>query len=431
MGIINFELFPGYSIGDFNPVRIMGVINLSPESFHKNSFVPNEELIKKIKDFLDNGATIIDIGARSTAPWSEEISVAEEKDRILNALNLLVNHIPKDIILSIDTQYAEIAELGLGFAKKNNIRTIINDISSFHTDPRMMDVICEYGCPVVIMATENKPGDRKSIDEILKALHNTINQLNDKGYDTNKVIIDPGIGKWVSERTYEYDLAILDSIQNFRCFRNPILIGLSRKSFLGSVLDESDTNKREIGSLAATSIAVYNGAHIIRTHDVDQKINQTILVAMSIRKKPVISNANGQICEIIDPFTNARSADYFLQTFGVLPGGSKIMNRKMINKLIVLHNITAPAALILKQELLSRGGDVATHSQVISTEWKKNDEIFDVVLMGTISQFNSLIKKLKNQHLKLDIIASLIENTLKKENQTKIQYSKTFEGYNK
>ena len=118
MGIINQEIFPGYSIGDFNPVRIMGVINLSPESFHKNSFVPNEELIQKLEDFLDNGATIIDIGARSTAPWSEVISVADEKERILNALNLLVEHIPKEIILSIDTQYAEIAELGLEITKK-------------------------------------------------------------------------------------------------------------------------------------------------------------------------------------------------------------------------------------------------------------------------------------------------------------------------
>ena len=431
MGIINQELFPGYSIGDFSPVRIMGVINLSPESFHKNSFVTSEGLIQTLKNFIENGATIIDIGARSTAPWSDVISVEEEKTRILNALNILSKHFPKDIILSIDTQYAEIAELGLEFAKKNNIKTIINDISSFHTDPRMIDVICEYGCPVVIMATENKPGDRKSIDEILKALYNTITQLHDNGYEISKVIVDPGIGRWVSEKTFEYDLAILDSIQSFRCFRNPILIGLSRKSFIGSILDESDTNKREIGSLAATSIAVYNGAHIIRTHDVDQKIGQTIQVAMSIRKKPVISNANGQICEIIDPFTNTRSADYFLRTFGVLSGGSKIMNRKMINKVIVLHNITAPAALILKQELLSRGGDVATHSQVISTEWKKTDEIFDVVLMGTIGQLESLIKKLQNQHLKLDILASLIENTLKKEKETKIKYSKTFEGYSK
>ncbi|QEE16374.1 dihydropteroate synthase [Promethearchaeum syntrophicum] len=431
MGIINNELFPGYSIGDFNPVRIMGVINLSPESFHKNSFVPNDSLIEKLKNFIKNGASIIDIGARSTAPWSDVISVEEEKKRILNALNLLSKHFPKDIILSFDTQYAEIAKLGLEFAKKNEIRSIINDISSFKTDPKMIDIICEYGCPIVLMATENKPGDRKSIDEILKALHATITQLRDKGYDTSKVIVDPGIGKWISEKTYEYDLAILDSIESFRCFRNPILIGLSRKSFIGSILDESDTDKREIGSLAATSIAVYNGAHIIRTHDVDQKVKQTIKVATSIRKKPIISKADSHICEIIDPFTNPLGADYFLRSYGVFPGGSKIMNQKMINKLIVLHNITAPAALILKQELLSRGGDAATHSQVISTEWKKTEEIFDVVLIGTIGQFKSLIKKLKGQHLKLDIIASLIENTLKKEKEAKIRYSKTFEGYSK
>ncbi|MHA1718045.1 MAG: dihydropteroate synthase [Promethearchaeota archaeon] len=431
MGIIKKELFKGFSIGDFNPVRIMGVINLSPESFHKNSYVPTEDLLKKLKEFLDNGATIIDIGARSTAPWSEVISVDEEKDRILNALDLLVKHIPKEIILSIDTQYAEIAELALEIAKKNDIRIIINDISSFQTDPKMLDVVAKFGCPVIIMATETKPGDRKSVDEILIALNKTISKLRENGYDVSKVIVDPGIGKWVSDKTYEYDLAILDSLQSFRCFKCPILIGLSRKSFIGTVLDESDTNKREIGSLAATSIAVYNGAHIIRTHDVNEAMKQTIKVASSIRKKPVISNMNNQVCEILDPFTDVRSADYLLRTFGVLPGGSKIMSRKMVLKVIVLHNITAPAALILKQELLSRGGDVATHNQVISTEWKKYEKIFDVVLMGTIGQFESLIQKLKKQHLKLDIIASLIEKTLKREKETKIQYLKSFEGYKK
>ncbi|MHA1584292.1 MAG: dihydropteroate synthase, partial [Promethearchaeota archaeon] len=287
MGYIEQELFKGFSIGDFSPVRIMGVLNLSPESFYKDSFIPNEQLIEKMKSFVDNGATILDLGARSTAPWSKPISLEEEKQRIANSLNLIPENVSKDIIISIDTQYADVAEMSLIFAEKNGIKMIINDISCFKTDPRLKDVILKYKCPAILMATFEKPGDAKTPEEILDSLQNTICELRDSGFDTNKIIIDPGVGKWVKDKTYEYDLAILDNLQSFRCFGCPVLMGLSRKSFLGAILDEPDAKNRGIGSLAATAIAVYNGAHIIRTHDVDRDMVQTIKTASAIRKKPV------------------------------------------------------------------------------------------------------------------------------------------------
>jgi dihydropteroate synthase len=405
MGFINRQLFPGFWIGDFHKPIVMGVINLSPESFYKGSVYSKSTIIPLILDFIANGAKILDFGARSTAPGVTPISIEEEKTRLLNALELIQKSLPADIILSIDTQYSEIAELCLQYASHANIRMIINDVSSFQTDPLMIETIIKFNCPVIIMASNTCPGDTCTIEDVLKAINRTIEQLKKKGYDLSKLIIDPGVGKWVTEKTYEYDLAILDNLSSLRCFGVPILVGLSRKSFLGTLLDEKDPLKRDIGSYAATSIAVYNGAHIIRTHDVNLIMNQTIQTAAAIRKKPCIIQKNAQKCELIGTFSDVNSAYFFLRQYGITPAGSRIMKDKMVTKIVVLHGITAP-------QLLARGGDVGLHSQVITTEWKKNDEIFDIVLIATIKQYKNLIQKLRGQQLKLDLIAHLIEEAL-------------------
>lgn len=422
MGYIDTEIFSGVHVGDFSPVLLMGVVNLSPESFYKQSFIPKDQLIQNVTNFIQNGARIIDLGARSTAPGVRSITIPEEKQRLQDALQILQGHIPADIILSIDTQFAEIAEMAIRYAKENHLSIIINDVSSFHTDPALMQVVIKHQCPVIIMASNTVPGDTRSIHEILLALNRTIEALKKGGFDMKKLIIDPGVGKWVPEKSYEYDLAIIDYINDFRCFGFPILIGLSRKSFLGTVLNEKDASKREYGSLAATSIAVYNGAHIVRTHDINSAMVQAIRTAEVIRQKPLILSQENQKCEIIPPFKDTESAYFFLRQYGITPAGSRIMKSKMLTKIIVLYNITAPQGLILKQELLARGGDVGLHSQVITTEWKKRDEIFNVVLIGTLKQFQSLIGKLRGQQLKLDLIAKLIENALEQEKNAPLNY---------
>ena len=423
---IQHELFPDFRLGDFSPVKIMGVINLSPESFYASSFIPKEEILTKIQEFIQKGATIIDLGARSTAPWSEKITMEEERKRIIAALNLLPGQIPSEIILSIDTQYAEIAELGLKFGKEHNFHIIINDISSFKTDPRMMPVIVEQGCPVILMASKVVPGDAKSINEIIGALSETLTALKSAGYDIQNAIIDPGIGKWIKDKTYEYDLAILDQLEVFRCFGVPILVGLSRKSFLGTVLGEKEAKNRGIGSFAATSIAVYNGAHIIRTHDVDKRMIQTIQTASSIRKKPLQIQDQSQICEMLAPIKNVNSASLYLLSQGVTHAGAKIMSQKMLHHIIHLQNITAPQGLMLKQEMLARGGEVTLHKEVITTEHSKLSEKFDAYLTGTHLQFMKLTKKLKGQDLGIDHVGNLINTLLSKHLDTNELYRKEF-----
>src|SRR6056297_963381 len=154
MGYINSKLFPNFVVGDFSPVCVMGVVNLSPESFFKDSYVEKNSLTKKCNAFISNGAKILDLGARSTAPWSKKISLAEECERIELALDSLPKIIPSDVAVSIDTQYSKVAELALERAQEKDLRILINDVSSFTTDKKLLDVVTDFDCPCVIMATE-------------------------------------------------------------------------------------------------------------------------------------------------------------------------------------------------------------------------------------------------------------------------------------
>ncbi len=150
MGYISQKIFPTLEIGDFSPVCIMGVLNLSPESFYKALYSPSEQLVQKVQEFAQNGARIIDLGGRSTAPNVESISVEEEQTRVLDALQALQGNLPENLILSIDTQYSDVAESALNFAEENQIQMLINDISSLSYRPqfdgsyRKAQMSCNY-----------------------------------------------------------------------------------------------------------------------------------------------------------------------------------------------------------------------------------------------------------------------------------------------
>jgi dihydropteroate synthase len=253
----------GISIGDAHPVRIMGIINLSPESFYGGSvFVQKQEILKKAREMFTQGCDILDIGGRSTAPGVEPISVKTEKERVLPVLKALLDEITTPI--SVDTQYAEVAENALQLGCQ-----IINDVSGLKTDPLLVKILKKYDSSLIIMASEKLPGDRLTITEILSALSNSISYAVTNGVDPKKIIVDPGIGRWVNTKLLAYNLNIINRLHELRELEKPILMGISRKSFIGDILQKPNPADRLIGSLAATAIAVYNGAHIIRTHDVE------------------------------------------------------------------------------------------------------------------------------------------------------------------
>ena len=284
MNNIHTKLFDDLDVGDEYPTIIMGVLNLSPESFYQSSVVDNLDKLKHATtEMLSNGALMLDIGARSSAPWSKKISLEEELKRIIPSIELVCKIIPEHIIISVDTQYREIAEKTYEIASKYKKKMIINDISNLKTDPTLEEFVIDEDIPIILMASKKIPGDLLTIEDIIKELEFTIKKLKSNGYDEKKIIIDPGIGRWIEEKTPSYDLRIVKDLSKLRILQKPILVGISRKSFIGSTLDQPNPEDRLNGTLAATAIAVYNGVHIVRTHDVNNQLLEITKMAKAIR----------------------------------------------------------------------------------------------------------------------------------------------------
>lgn len=255
----------GLTFGGSHPPHVMGILNLSSESFYKKSVRDSSSILEAAQKMIDDGATLLDVGARSTSPWAEEISVEEEKNRLFSALKELSGNI--SVPISVDTMYAEIAEGAL-----NRGAEIINDISSLKADARMGKVIADHDACAVLMATQKIPGDPLGMDAVMSSLSNAISNAEHAGIDPQKIILDPAIGHWTPEKTSDYDFDVINRFENFNVFEMPILVAVSRKSFLNSVV-EKPAEERLVPSLVAASIAAYKGGHIIRTHDVSETVD--------------------------------------------------------------------------------------------------------------------------------------------------------------
>jgi dihydropteroate synthase len=420
---IKREIFPNYYIGDHRTPVFQGILNLSPESFYKGSVIQSNIFSDVVNNYVDMGVEILDVGSRSTAPGVIPITKEEELERLKPYISTLCESLPREIIVSVDTQYSEIAAYCISELQEAGLRVMINDVAGLKVDSKMINTVVDNEVPLILMASNIRPGDILSVDSILESIFESIQTLEKKNYDLNKLIIDPGIGKWVPEKTYEYDLSIIDDLERFRVFLQPILVGISRKSFIGTVLDKKDPHERLTGTLAATTIAVYNGAHIIRTHDVTPELKEMVKMAFSIRKNPIIIEDDGITAEFISCIREPIEARFLLRRMGVTPAGSRIMDTKMLTKLILIENVTAPQALILKQELLSRGGDVAIHKNVVTTENQKYEKNQNIVLIGTEKELQMLVNKLKGQQLDLDRIGTLISEVLMKSREVKSLHS--------
>ncbi len=270
------------SVGEGVPVRVLGVINLSPGSFYSKSVRTDlEGIVKLALEHVDEGADMLDIGAVSTAPAlvygdSKPVSKGEEIERVVRAVKSL-NDAGLSIPISVDTMNSDVAENAL----KLDV-SIINDISGFKRDSLMAKVVADYDASAIVMAARVDPGDVYTLEEIKGALFESLQIAEKAGLDVEKIVIDPGIGRWGGREAF-HDLVILDELDKFREVGRPVLVSISRKSFIGWVLNRPDPEDRLFGSLAATAIAVHKGAHIIRTHDVSETLD-AIKVAQSIKK---------------------------------------------------------------------------------------------------------------------------------------------------
>ncbi len=399
----------GLKVGDAQPVRVMGVINLSRESFYKGSVVSEDAVLDAALKMIDDGAELIDVGARSTWPHAAKIPKEEERKRLIPALKHLQGI---TVPISVDTMFADIAGEALDCGAK-----IINDVSGFTNDAGMVGVAKEYNCPVILMASNKVPGDPVGMDAIMDSLARIINQAESEGIAPGNIIIDPGIGRWTPEKLPMYDYETISNIQRLRIFGKPILAAISRKSFIGDTLNRPP-DERLYGSLAATAIAVRNGAHIIRTHDVAPTVD-AVRVAEAARARIPVVSAGDYEAELLD-IINHEDAARAMNSIGTTKTGSLVMKDKAVFLNILVKNLTTTEALIIKQEMLARGGEAALPREAVSHEADK----VNLIIMGTQLQVERLIKKIKHQARDLPLIADMLTELINKKNDVVFEYSR-------
>ena len=246
-------------------VAVMGILNLTPDSFYNGGrYTTQSRVLKRVEEMVKEGADLIDVGGESTRPGAKEVDLEEEIRRVIPVISKMRELF--EIPVSIDTYKAKVAKEALEAGVD-----MVNDISGLRFDPRLKEVIARSGAAVVLMHIKGTPRDMQNnpqyeslMGEIISCLSESIRLAQKAGIDLEKIIVDPGIG---FGKRIEHNLQILNHLGELRSLGRPILIGASRKSFIGNVLGLPLEERLE-GSLAAASLAVMQGAKIIRTHDV-------------------------------------------------------------------------------------------------------------------------------------------------------------------
>jgi len=261
------SLICGGRILDFRQPLIMGIINITPDSFYQGSRLMDPEIIlNSATEMILKGADILDIGAYSSRPGSGGIPVKEEMRRLETALTVIRKAHP-DILLSVDTFRSEIASM---VVKKFNVN-MINDISAGDMDLQMHDTVAGLQVPYIMMHMKGKPSDMQEhavyTDVVKEIIHNfseKLGQLNKLGI--NDIIIDPGFG---FAKTIEHNYQILKQLEAFHLFNQPLMVGVSRKSMIYRVLGNHPSEALN-GSTVLHTIALMKGANILRVHDVKE-----------------------------------------------------------------------------------------------------------------------------------------------------------------
>jgi len=263
-----FELkLRGGSLALGERTAIMGVLNVTPDSFSDGGRFHNFDIaVAHGEKMAEDGADIIDVGGESTRPGSDPVPLDEEAQRVLPVIEPLAKNLSTPI--SIDTCKAEIARRALEAGAE-----IINDVSAFRFDEEMISVARESGCPVILMHMRMTPRDMQReprydalMPELISFLGERVESAVAGGIDPGQIVVDPGIG---FGKTVDHNLEIIRELGRFQALGRPILIGPSRKSTIGAVLDAEVSDRME-GTAAAIAVAIANNAHIVRVHDVSE-----------------------------------------------------------------------------------------------------------------------------------------------------------------
>ncbi|MBR5204173.1 MAG: dihydropteroate synthase [Bacteroidaceae bacterium] len=260
---------------DLSEPQVMGILNVTPDSFYAGSRgVTERYILDRLEQIMDEGASIVDIGAYSSRPGAQEVSVEEEMERLRTGLELIRKHRP-DAIVSVDTFRADVAKMCVeeyGVA-------IINDISAGQMDEQMFATIARLGVPYIIMHMKGTPQTMQTnpqyehfLKEVFYYFSEKVQKLRDLG--VKDIIIDPGFG---FGKTLEHNYELMNHLEEFALFELPLLVGVSRKSMIYKLLGATPEEALN-GTTALNTIALTKGAHILRVHDVREAVETVKIV---------------------------------------------------------------------------------------------------------------------------------------------------------
>ena len=270
--------------------RLMGILNVTPDSFSDGGIhLRPEDAIRRAHQMVEEGADIIDVGGESSRPGSDPVTAQEEIERVVPVIQRLSKEV--EVPISIDTTKSEVAQAALDAGAG-----MINDISGLHWDRGLAELAADYKVPMVIMHTRGKPKTmqenvhyRSVVSEILRYLREGIEVALEAGVPESQIVVDPGIG---FGKRVEHNVRLINHLFEFAVLGKPILLGASRKSFIGHLLNV-DVDERLEGTLATTLFGALRGADIIRVHDV--KENHRALKMLESMMTP--SEARGEVSE--------------------------------------------------------------------------------------------------------------------------------------
>ena len=275
---MNIKNFNDWLLSKKKQSLIMGILNVTPDSFSDGGeYLEKNTAIIHALEMIDEGADIIDIGGESTRPFSDPVSLKEEISRVVPVIEGIRKE--SDICISIDTTKSQVATAAL-----NSGASVINDVSAMEVDPLMVDVALKFDCPLIIMHMKGTPKNMQDdpqyeslISDIKDYLLDRTDFIISKGINPKKIVIDPGIG---FGKSVENNFEIIKNLNHFTTMNFPVLLGASRKSFIGISLNLPEEDRLE-GSLAANIIGFQNGAKIFRVHDVAET-NKALIIANKI-----------------------------------------------------------------------------------------------------------------------------------------------------
>jgi dihydropteroate synthase len=281
--MIHRALLGGVALGRGVPVAVMGALNVSPDSFHAGSVhTDRADLLATALAMVEAGAALIDVGARSTAPYgTATVTDAQERERLARAIETLAAKLA--VPISADTIRPGPARAALDAGAR-----IVNDVSGLR-DPEVAALVRERAAGAVLMAFPGPaPAGSTPVATVKSLLSQALQRARDAGISDDQIVLDPGIGFFRHEAVAwdEWDAAVLAGLGELEDLGRPLCVGVSRKSFLGAIIGRPGTGDRLPASLAATAVAVWNGASLIRAHDVAETLD-AVRVAERIRRAGV------------------------------------------------------------------------------------------------------------------------------------------------